>query len=191
MNQRIHVSVALSACLLAAGAYAQPIPQTYAQPAVQSIVPSIDFEDYARVVSVAPQTEQFNQPQQQCHTEYVQMQQPQPQQRGMGGSILGGVAGGILGNQVGGGSGRSVATAVGAIAGAIAGDRVENNGAYAAAPNTIYEQPVQRCRMVDHWQSRTSGYAVTYEYRGRTYTSVMPYNPGERIKLRVSAVPQM
>jgi uncharacterized protein YcfJ len=146
-----------------------------------------DFDDYARVVRVSPQIEQYNQPQQECRTEYVQQQVQPQQQRGMGGSILGGIAGGILGNQVGGGHGRTAATAAGAIAGAIAGDRIENN------PNGGYmsEQPVRHCRIIDNWQTRTNGYAVTYEYNGRSYTSVMPYDPGERIRLRVSIAPQM
>lgn len=140
-----------------------------------------DFDDYARVVSVAPQVEQVNYPQQECHTEYVQVQR---QQRGVGGSILGGLAGGIIGNQVGGGSGRSVATAAGAIAGAIVGDRMENSETPVAE-----SQPVNRCRTVDNWQSRTSGYAVTYEYHGHTYTNVLPYDPGERMRVRVSVMP--
>lgn len=144
-----------------------------------------DFDDYGRVVRVMPQVEQVNQPLQECHTEYVQTQQQQS--RGMGGSIVGGIAGGLLGNQVGGGSGRSVATAAGAIAGAIVGDRMENNNNGAM----VSEQPVRRCRMVDNWQQRTNGYAVTYEYHGRTYTNVMPYDPGERVRLRVSVSPQM
>jgi uncharacterized protein YcfJ len=145
---------------------------------------SADFDDYARVVSVTPQMEQVNQPLQECRTEYVQT--PQRQERGMGGSIIGGIAGGILGNQVGGGSGRTAATAVGAITGAIVGDRVENNN-----NNVATEQPVRRCRTVDNWQPRQNGYAVTYEYHGRTYTSVMPYDPGERVRLRVSVSPRM
>jgi uncharacterized protein YcfJ len=140
-----------------------------------------DFEDYARVMSVTPQLEQVNYPQQDCHTEYVPAQR---QSRGMGGSIVGGLAGGIIGNQVGGGNGRTAATAAGAIAGAIVGDRMENNN----APVTEH-QPVNRCRTVDNWQTRASGYAVTYEYRGHTYTSVMPYDPGERIRVRVSVTP--
>lgn len=144
-----------------------------------------DFEDYARVVNVTPQTEQVNYPQQECHTEYVTTQRQQ--QRGVGGSILGGVAGGIIGNQVGGGSGRTVATAAGAIAGAIVGDRLENNNG-----GTVSEQqPVRQCRTVDNWQTRTNGYAVTYEYRGHTYTSVMPYDPGERLPVRISVMPRM
>ncbi len=142
-----------------------------------------DFDDYARVVSVTPQIEQFNQPRQECRTEYVQAQQPQ--QRGVGGSILGGLAGGIIGNQVGGGNGRTVATAVGAITGAIVGDRMENNNETA-----LTEQPVRQCHTVDRWESRTSGYNVVYEYRGHTYTSLMPYDPGEKVKLHVSLTPR-
>lgn len=146
---------------------------------------AVDFDDYARVVSVSPQVEQVNQPVQECRNEYVQT--PQRQSRGVGGSIVGGLAGGILGNQVGGGSGRTAATAVGAIAGAIVGDRIENSD------NNVASEPqqVRHCRTVDNWQTRTNGYAVTYEYRGHTYTSVMPYDPGERLKLRVSISPRM
>ena len=144
-------------------------------------VVAADFDDTARVVRVSPQTEQFNQPRQECHTEYTQAPPPN---RNIGGSILGGLAGGILGNQVGGGSGRTAATAAGAIAGAIVGDRVENNNQQAG------QQEIQRCQTVDSWQTRNNGYAVTYEYNGRTYTTVMPYDPGERVRLRVSLNPR-
>ena len=140
-----------------------------------------DLEDTAKVVRVSPQTEQINQPRQECHTEYVQAPPPN---RNVGGSILGGLAGGILGNQVGGGSGRTAATAVGAIAGAIVGDRVENNNQQPG------QQEVRQCHTVDNWQTRNNGYAVTYEYNGRTYTSVMPFDPGSRLRLRVSLTPQ-
>jgi len=95
------------------------------------------------------------------------------------------VAGGILGNQVGGGNGRTVATAAGAIAGAIVGDRMEDNNGRRA----VEEQPVQRCRTIDHWQTRNDGYAVTYEYRGHTYNTVLPYDPGRRLRVNVSVTP--
>ena len=150
-----------------------------------SIANAAEFDDYARVVSVAPQGEQINRPRQECRTEYVRQVQQQP--RGVGGSIVGGVAGGIIGNQVGNGNGRTAATALGAITGAIVGDRVENNNNGGAV---VTEQPVQHCRMVDHWETHASGYAVTYEYRGHTYTSVMPYDPGDRVRLRVSFSPR-
>lgn len=139
-----------------------------------------EFDESARVLSVTPQVEQFNQPRQECRTEYV----PAPQPRGAGGAIIGGIAGGLLGNQVGGGNGRTAATAVGAITGAIVGDRIENNG------NNGGEQQVRNCRTIDNWQSRTNGYAVTYEYHGRSYTSVMPYDPGDRVRLHVSITPR-
>ena len=145
-----------------------------------------DFEDFGRVVKVTPQVEQINRPRQECRTEYVQVQQPPPQ-RGVGGAILGGLIGGLAGNQVGGGGGRSVATAAGAIAGAVAGDRIGNSD----VPNSggVQEQQVKQCRTVDHWESRTSGYEVTYDYRGRNYTSNMSYDPGERVRLRVVVEP--
>lgn len=146
-----------------------------------STVNAADFDDTARVVRVSPQTEQINQPRQECYTEYVQAPPPN---RNVGGSILGGLAGGILGNQVGGGSGRTAATAAGAIAGAIVGDRVENNNQQGG------QQEIRQCRTVDNWQTRNNGYAVTYEYNGRTYTTVMPYDPGERLRLRVSLNPR-
>lgn len=149
-----------------------------------SAATAAEFEDFARVVRVQPQVEQFNQPQQDCRTEYVPVQR-QPQ-RSIGGSIIGGLAGGLLGNQVGGGTGRAAATAAGAITGALVGDRMENNN----NQPQYGEQAIRQCRDVDNWQARTTGYVVTYEYRGRNYTSVMPYDPGERVKLHVALTPR-
>jgi uncharacterized protein YcfJ len=144
-----------------------------------------DFEDYGRVVRVTPQVERVNRPHQECRTEYVQVQQPQ--QRSVGGSIVGGIAGALLGSQVGSGSGRTAAAAAGAIAGAVVGDRVDNQN----LPNSggVQEQQVKQCRTVDHWESRTTGYEVVYDYRGRNYTSYMSQDPGERVRLRVSVEP--
>lgn len=151
-----------------------------------------DFDDFGRVVSVAPQVEQINQPRQECRTEYVQVQpQPQPQQqRSIGGSLIGGIAGGLLGNQVGGGNGRTAATAAGAIAGAIAGDRIDNNGGQQQYQQAPREEAIRQCRTVDHWESRTNGYNVTYEYHGRNFTSVLPYDPGQRVRLHVAVTPR-
>lgn len=168
----------LQAKLIASALCLGTLPAAYAQAA--------DFEDFGRVVSVKPQVEQVNRPRQECRTDYVQVQQPAPQ-RSVGGAIIGGLIGGLAGNQVGGGTGRSVATAAGAIAGAVTGDRIDN----ANTPNSgpVTEQQVKQCRMVEHWESRTTGYEVTYDYRGRNYTSVMSYDPGERVRLRVLVEP--
>lgn len=143
-----------------------------------------DFEDFGRVTQVRPQVEQVNHPRQECRTETVQVQQQA--ERGVGGSIVGGLAGGLLGHQVGGGRGKTAATVAGAIAGAVVGDRVTNSD---AQPGAVTEQQVKQCRTVDHFESRTSGYEVTYDYRGRNYTSIMSYDPGTKVRLRVSVEP--
>jgi uncharacterized protein YcfJ len=143
------------------------------------------FEDYGRVVRVEPRVEQFREPRQECRTEYVQV--PVQQQRGAGGSIVGGIAGALLGSQVGSGNGKVAATAAGAIAGAMVGDRVENNGRQDY--NGVQEQAVRQCRTVDAIDSRTVGYDVTYEYRGQNHTAFMQRDPGNRVRLRVSVEP--
>ena len=158
------------------------------------IAQAADFDDYARVINVTPQLEQVNVPRQECRTEYETSQrQPQrEQERSAGGAIIGGLAGSLLGSQVGGGNGKIAAAAVGAITGAIIGDRADNgNNSYNNNPQGDYEsRQVRQCRNIDNWETRTTGYAVTYEYGNRTYTSVMPYDPGSRIKLRVSLTPR-
>ena len=115
-----------------------------------------------------------------------------PAERGSsgGGAILGGIVGAVAGNQIGGGNGRNAAIAAGAIIGTLAGDRAESNSAQAnAAPPTYSEQAVRQCRTVDAWESRTTGYEVTYDYRGRNYTGFMSQDPGPRVRLRVSVDP--
>lgn len=144
-----------------------------------------DFEDFGRVVRVQPRVEQIRQPRQECRTEYVQV--PVQQQRGAGGSVVGGIAGALLGSQVGSGSGKVAAAAAGAIAGAVVGDRVENNGRN--YDQGVQEQAVRQCRTVDSFESRTTGYDVTYEYRGQNHTAFMSRDPGNRIRLRVSVEP--
>jgi uncharacterized protein YcfJ len=102
------------------------------------------------------------------------------------GPLIGGVAGGLLGAQVGEGSGRVAASAAGAAVGAIVGDRLGNRD---RGREEYYEREVRRCRMVDDWQTRVTGYRVTYEYAGRSYTSVLPYDPGRRLAVRVDVEP--
>ena len=78
-----------------------------------------------------------------------------------------------------------MAIGAGAVAGTIVGAELSRNPAYA------YEPPhdVQRCRMVDRWENRIASYEVTYQYGGRTYTTVLPYDPGPRMRVRVSVEP--
>jgi uncharacterized protein YcfJ len=154
------------------------------------MVQAVEFEDFGRVVRVQPRIEQVREPRQECRTEYIQTPVQQYQQpRSVGGSIVGGLAGALVGNQIGGGTGRTTATAVGAIAGAVIGDRVDNDGRNVNQQQGMQEQAVRQCRTVESVESRTNGYEVTYDYRGRNYTTVMARDPGQRIRLRVSVEP--
>jgi uncharacterized protein YcfJ len=144
---------------------------------------AVEFEDTARVTRVQPRLEQINRPREECRTEYVQV--PVQQQRSPAGSIIGGIAGAVLGNKVGDGSGRVAATAAGAIAGSVIGDRASNSN----VRQGVQEQAVRQCRMVDAYETRTVGYDVTYDYRGQSYTSTMSYDPGQRLRVRVSVEP--
>jgi uncharacterized protein YcfJ len=55
----------------------------------------------------------------------------------------------------------------------------------------VREEVVRRCdvRYQHEYEERIEGYRVTYEYNGREYTTRMPYDPGERIKVRVAVAP--
>jgi uncharacterized protein YcfJ len=147
------------------------------------------FNDTARVRSVDPQYEQVSVPREQCSTQWVN---DPPQVRNdapsYGGAAIGGVAGGILGNQVGKGSGRDVATALGAVVGAVAGERIGRN----TNGQQVYQSPprqVTQCQTVNEMQTRLAGYRVTYDYRGQSFTTVMPQQPGPDLQVRVSVEP--
>jgi uncharacterized protein YcfJ len=143
------------------------------------------YEVYAYVRSVTPEYEQVNVPREECYSEYVPGGYYEGERR-LSGAIIGGIAGGVLGAQVGKGSGNKAATAAGAITGAIVGDRIQNSGYYGEAHAA---REVRRCREVDHWESRLTSYRVVYEYDGRTYSTVMPYDPGKKLPVKVSVEP--
>ncbi len=141
------------------------------------------FEDYARVKDVTPEYEKVNIPRKECFSDYV------PEHRhprgSVAGPLIGGVAGGIIGAQVGRGNGRVAASAVGAAIGALVGDRMQAND----RGDEYYEREVRRCRMVDYWENKIAGYRVVYEYQGRTYNAVLPYDPGAKLPIKVSVEP--
>ena len=160
------------------------IPVLLASGFSMSALASDQYSDVGRVISVSPQTERINVPRQECRTEY--QQQSYQNNRSLTGAVIGGIAGGLLGNTVGRGSGRVAAAAVGAGVGAIAGDRIANqsNGV------TTRSVPVQTCYQVDNWQSVNAGYLVTYQYNGRTYTTITNNHPGQYIDVNVAVAPQ-
>lgn len=142
------------------------------------------YNDSARVLSSTPQTERVNMPRQECRTEY-QQQSYSNGGNSVAGALIGGIAGGLLGNTIGRGNGRVAAAAVGAGVGAIAGNSIANNQNGGGTRSV----PVQNCYQVDNWQTVNSGYLVTYEYNGRTYTTVMNNQPGQYIDVNVAVAP--
>jgi uncharacterized protein YcfJ len=141
--------------------------------------------DYARVVDVEPIVKEvrIETPRRECR-ESVQSVESRPDTGAR--TILGGVIGGVLGSQFGSGRGRDAAT----VAGALIGSRVgydSANGRYARSQ----ERVIERCRVSyeTEYEERIEGYRVTYEYNGREYTTRLPYDPGNRIKVRVAVAP--
>lgn len=139
------------------------------------------YYDNARVVSVTPQVERINTPRQECRTEYTRDSYYSSGDRDVGGAIIGGIAGGLIGSQIGKGKGRIAGAAVGAATGAIVGDRIDNSG-----PQGYATRPVERCVTVDNWQTVTRNYLVTYRFNGRDYSTVMPNDPGNMVRVRVA-----
>jgi uncharacterized protein YcfJ len=140
------------------------------------------FQDRAEVVSTTPIYESVNEPRRECWNEQVGYETPS-RQRDYGGAVLGGLFGGLLGHQIGKGSGRDWGTAVGAATGAIVGDNIDNSGNQAVSGAPQYEQ---RCRQIDNWSRRLTGYNVTYRYHDRIYSAVLPYDPGQTVRVNVN-----
>lgn len=141
----------------------------------------IHYTDSARVVSSTPVYEETNRPSRECWREQTGYS-TEPGDRSYGGALLGGIVGGVVGHQFGKGSGRDAATAAGAMIGAITGDNIDNRD------RSRQVRPVEeeRCRTVDHWTRRITGYNVIYRYQGTDYSTFMPYDPGATVRLNVN-----
>ncbi|HET9034167.1 MAG TPA: glycine zipper 2TM domain-containing protein [Dokdonella sp.] len=101
------------------------------------------------------------------------------------GTVIGAIVGGALGNQVGKGDGRKAAT----VAGAVIGGAIGNN--QARRDDRYYSETQTNCRTVSESYSerRIVGYDVQYRYRGDVYMSHLDYDPGERMRVRISVTP--
>ncbi len=146
--------------------------------------------EYARVVDVNPLRRQVrvSEPVRECWEERGTASDGPFSSNHIGGTLLGGLIGGALGNQVGDGRGRQVARAAGAIIGGALGHNVSRERQQGRYGNErVYERCETRYR--DSYEERVDGYEVTYEYAGRRYMTQMPYDPGERIRIRVDVTP--
>lgn len=153
--------------------------------------------DYARVISAEPivRRVRVEVPQRECWTEDQYEEPPRPAPTGnlAGPTILGGIIGGVIGSQFGSGSGRRAATAAGALVGSAIGHQTAARR-QAEAQATAYEPritSVERCgvRYIDSYEERIEGYNVEYEYAGQRHHTRLPYDPGDRIRIRVSVSP--
>ena len=150
--------------------------------------------DDARVVAVEPIKREVRRevPVRECWDETREVGGYDPRNGTTGGAILGGLIGGAVGNQIGRGDGRRAATVAGAIIGAAVGhDVAEQRRAAEGGARVVREETVQRCdtRYETQVEERRDGYRVTYEYQGRTYQTRLPYDPGDRIRIRVAVSP--
>lgn len=177
------------------------------------------FTEFANVVNVEPVFKQvrYERPEKECWIEQQEQivtyegstqsyGRPIHQSRGSSGGdvIIGGIIGGVIGNQIGrhGGRGtRNGATVAGAIIGsALANESRSSNTrrhrrhqrVETVQPRRVTTtKPVERCRETMHttYEQRVQAYDVTYEYRGRTFTTRMKRDPGNQIELQVNVVP--
>jgi uncharacterized protein YcfJ len=165
--------------------------------------------DYAEVVDVDPIVRQVRvtTPRRECWTETryeydtryesvpVGGGYERPHRSSAGSMILGGIIGGVIGHQIGSGDGNRAATVAGALIGSAIGHDAANrrSGPQYATREVREERPydVERCdvRYDEEYEERVDGYRVTYLYNGREHTTRLPYDPGDRIRVRVDVRP--
>lgn len=119
-------------------------------------------------------------PQQQCYPQTVTRQDNDH----AGGTVLGAIVGGVLGSTVGHGRGRVATTVAGAVAGGAVGNRIS---AAHDQPSTTQQTVCQPVAYAP--QQQIVGYDVEYRYRGDVYMSRLPYDPGERLRVRIAVAP--
>lgn len=143
---------------------------------------------YADVLRVDPvyETVRFREPREECYDQPVEV--VERGRSGHGGAVLGAIIGGALGNQVGGGDGRRAATIAGAVVGGAIGHDADKRN---ARPERRYSSTERRCQVVDvdREERRVAGYDVEYRFKGDVYLSRLDYDPGNKLRVRVTVSP--
>lgn len=150
-----------------------------------------DDTDFADVVRVEPLRSQVrvSEPVRECWQETSYPSEGPFSYNHIGGTLLGSALGVAVGNQIGNGRGKDVARVAGALVGGAIGHNVSvDRQRQQGGPRG---QSYERCevRYRDRYEERIDGYEVTYAYAGREYVSRMPYDPGQRIRVRVAVSP--
>ena len=148
--------------------------------------------DYARVVDVDPIITYVNvrRPHRECWDEIVYEEAPRRRYSTAGPTVVGGIVGGVIGRQFGSGRGRDAMTVVGTLVGSAIGHDAAVRR-YEREQVEVVSRSVERCRTSYSYdrEERIEGYRVTYQYRGRTFTTRTDSHPGDRIRVRVSVIP--
>jgi len=148
--------------------------------------------DTAQVVSTTPiyHTVEITTPRRECREEEVTRQERRRDRSDSATpEILGAVIGGALGNAVGHSTTNSkVGTVVGAVLGGTIAHDIDNAN---HEHDTVTTQTVERCRNVasTHQEDKLVGYDVRYRYNGNEQTVRMDHDPGDTVKIRVTAEP--
>lgn len=114
---------------------------------------------------------------------------------GSGERVLGAIAGGLLGNQFGSGSGKAATTFFGAVLGdaLVADAQARRYPAYAPAPTVAHTEVSyrERCREETRYEreDQVRWYDVTYRWDGRLYHTRTPFDPGDRLRVRIDVTP--
>ena len=141
------------------------------------------FTQWAPVVRTTPVYVHVSDPRRECWTERVTTEEYFDRNGVPLGAIAGGITGGVIGNQIGSGHGRDVATIGGAVAGAAIGNSLDRERAGITVGPVVRD--IEHCRSVDSGRNVLDGYDVTYRYQNRDVTTRLPYDPGDRLQIRV------
>ncbi|MGI9235767.1 MAG: glycine zipper 2TM domain-containing protein [Woeseiaceae bacterium] len=147
--------------------------------------------DYAKVISSQPIIDYVTvkTPVRECWEEMQYYTVDRRPHRG-GGALFGAILGGVIGHQVGSGRGNDAATVAGTLIGAAIGNE-SSRRRYEGYGEERVARPIERCetRFQSRQEERIDGYRVTYRYHGQKYSTVMPYDPGNKIRVRVDVRP--
>ena len=120
------------------------------------------------------------------------------------GTMIGALIGGVIGHAFGRGDGNKAATAAGVVAGGVAGNQIAAAQDQAASSQAQQQADAERdavaaslrdCRDVrtirPHSQPerRIVGYDVEYRYKGEIYMARLPFDPGDRMRVKITVVP--
>ncbi len=151
------------------------------------------FIAYAKVIDVTPvyREVKVSTPVKECWKEPVThtRRTGHGSSHSAGGILAGGLIGGIIGHQFGKGRGNKVSTAVGTLIGAQIGHDASRGGH--TSSQSIYTRYENFCEVQNQvsYEEILDGYKVTYRYKGKKYQTEMPYDPGKKIKLKISIEP--